>query len=283
MKRLKLLVTGHRGLLGSDLAAGLAKEYEVTGIGRAECDLTRRPAVLEALKRLRPDLAVHAAAWTDVDGCEREPETAYRVNVLATGHLAEACQRLKIPLLYISTDFVFDGRKKSPYRESDPTNPIQVYGRSKLAGETAVQNLCERFFIVRTAWLFGRHGRTFPARILEAAHRGETAPVIRNQTGSPTYTVDLTRAVGEILRGGGYGLYHAVNLGAASRLELAREVLKQAGLKGRLKPVTAAELKLPARRPARSALRTLVLEAETGLKMAEWPEALHRYLAEETD
>lgn len=165
---MRVVVTGFKGQLGSDLVEVLRGEHEVIGLDQEECDVAD-PSSEAILRASRPGLVIHAAAYTDVDGCELDPERAYLVNVGGTRHVIEACLTLEIPLAYVSTDYVFDGTKRQPYTESDPPHPINVYGQSKLKGEEEVRSFLDRFYIVRTAWLYGKSGRNFVKAILEGA------------------------------------------------------------------------------------------------------------------
>ncbi len=278
MKRLKILITGHKGMLGTDLMTALASSFDPIGLDLPEFDITKKDDTLKAISAVRPDLIIHTAAYTDVDGCENYPEKALAVNAQGTANVAAACAGLKIPLMYISTDFIFDGRKKSPYREADPANPIQVYGRSKLAGEFYVRDLLRRFFIVRTSWLFGKHGKNFPKSILKQAREGKELRVVTDQKGSPTLTNDLCQAIIKIIKKGGYGVYHAANRRGTSWFNFAVAVLKEAERGNPVIPITSSELKRPALRPAYSVLKNSVLEDSLRFRMPDWQDALKRFL-----
>src|ERR1700682_1166287 len=177
-------------MLGQDLMLHLAARHEVLGLERAEADITSADQVLRAVKTKDPEVVIHAAAFTAVDDCERWPELAFQVNAEGTRNLAMACREWHLPVLYVSTDYVFDGEKPTPYVEEDTPNPINVYGRSKLQGERYLRDLLERYLIVRTSWLFGRNGRNFVRTILSKARRGEPLRVVDDQIGSPTYSWD---------------------------------------------------------------------------------------------
>ncbi len=265
-------------MLGTDLMLSLSPSFNPVGLDLPEFNITQKDDVVKAITAARPDLLIHAAAYTDVDGCEKWPEKALAVNTQGTANVAAACAGLKIPLVYISTDFVFDGEKRTPYREVDPTNPIQVYGRSKLAGEFYVRHLLRKFFIVRTSWLFGKHGRNFPKAILEQAVKGKKLRVVNDQTGSPTLTNDLCRSIVEIIKNGGYGVYHAANRGKTSWFDFAIAVLKEAGKDSPVQPISSEELKQPALRPAYSVLKNSVLENSLNFRMPDWQNALKRFL-----
>ena len=265
-------------MLGTDLMASLVPSFNPIGLDLPEFNITQKDNVIEAITAIRPGLVIHAAAYTDVDGCEKWPEKAFAVNLQGTVNVVTACAELKIPLVYISTDFVFDGKKKSPYREFDPTNPIQVYGRSKLAGEFYVSRLLRKFFIIRTSWLFGKHGKSFPTVILEQAKKGGKLRVVNDQTGSPTLTDDLCQGIIEIIKNGEYGIYHAANQGSTSWFEFATAILKGAGKKNLIQPINSKEFKRAAARPAYSVLENSVLENFLNFQMPDWQDALKRFL-----
>ena len=265
-------------MLGTDLMASLAPSFNPIGLDLPEFNITQKDTTIKVITAIRPNLVIHAAAYTDVDGCEKWPEKALAVNSEGTANVVSACAELKIPLVYISTDFVFDGKKKSPYREFDPTNPIQVYGRSKLAGEFYVSRLLKKFFIIRTSWLFGKNGKSFPTAILDQAEKGKELRVVNDQTGSPTLTNDLCQGIIEIIKNGEYGIYHAANQGSTSWFEFATAILKGAGKKNLIKPINSKELKRAAARPAYSVLKNSVLENFPNFQMPDWQNALKRFL-----
>jgi len=278
VKKLKILITGHQGMLGTDLMASLTPSFNPIGLDLPEFNITQKESAIKAITAIRPNLIIHAAAYTDVDGCEKCPEKAFAVNTQGTVNVVAACAELKIPMAYISTDFVFDGKKRSPYREFDPTNPIQVYGRSKLAGEFYISRLLRKFFIIRTSWLFGKYGKSFPAAILDQAEKGKELRVVNDQTGSPTLTNDLCQSIIKIIKNGEYGIYHAANQGSASWFEFATAILKGAEKKNLIQPINSRELKKAATRPAYSVLENSVLENSLNFQMPDWHDALKRFL-----
>lgn len=258
---MRVLVTGAGGGLGREVVAVCeAAGDDVIAADRAALDVGDRDAVLGAITTLRPDAVVHAAAWTDVDGCEADPERAFRDNALAARHVADGCRRAGAHLCHVSTDYVFDGDKGGPYHEWDDPNPLSVYGRSKLAGEREVLALLPGATVVRTSWLSGRHGRSAVRAVLDAAaDPGRELAYVDDQRGSPTFTADLAPALRRLVAGRFAGLYHVVNGGSASRYELARDVLAAAGHDpDRVRPIAAASLDPPraARRPTCSVLAT---------------------------
>lgn len=242
-------------------------------------DITDTQAVMQAVQRHQPDAVTHLAAYTDVDGCERNPELAHRVNALGTWNLAAACGAHHVMLVYISTDFIFDGTKRTPYTEFDTPNPLSHYGCSKLAGERFVAQLCRQHFIVRAAWLFGVHGKSFPATMLNLAKTRSELSVVTDQVGCPTFTPDLSRALVALLESPLYGTYHITNAGSCSWFEFAHKTLELAGVTSmQLKPIPASMWPSPTRRPAYSVLRHYALELQGRDNLRPWQQALAEFL-----
>ena len=266
-------------MLGRDLTARLVSRHEVIPADLPEVDITDLRAFQEGVIRQKPQAVVHAAAFTAVDECELQPAEAFRVNAEGTRNVASACRQARIPMLYVSTDYVFDGEKTEPYVESDSPNPINIYGRSKLEGERYVSDLVGRFWIVRTSWLFGPLGKNFVKTILDMAWRGESLRVVNDQVGSPTYTVDLATALEQIFEKGGSGIYHVTNQGHCSWYEFAEEILRQAGLEGiSLTPIPTSASGRPAPRPRNSCLANTRLQEDGLALLPPWQDALRRYL-----
>lgn len=292
---MKILVTGISGMLGVDLYQTLREEYEVTGLDRRDFPCSPSPSVsrvditdLEAVKklfsRLTPHFVIHAAAYTDVDGCERDADKAYKVNALGTRNIALACQKLDLPLLYMSTDFVFRGDKETPYDELDEPAPMNIYGKSKLAGENYIESFLSRYFIVRSSWLYGRWGKNFVTTILKLAREKSVLKVVDDQVGSPTYTKDLSQQIKRLVATELYGIYHITNSGRCSWYGFTREILKLAGIKGvKVSPITSEELARPAPRPKFSVLENCCLRLSLGNSMREWKEALKDFLKDHLD
>ncbi len=276
---MRIVVTGAKGQLGVELMRALAGDGEVLGVDLPELDITAA-ACPEQLAALRPDWIVHAAAATDVDRCEQEPDFAMTVNVRGTQQVAEACRRTGAGLLYLSTDYVFDGKKGTPYVEEDAPAPLGVYGRSKLEGERAVRRLAPRWAVVRTAWLYGRHGKNFVKAIQEKAKAGGPLRVVDDQVGSPTYAPDLAQAIAWLLARGLTGLFHVTNAGTCSWFEVAAAILrltKQTHVP--LLRLSTAELGRPAPRPAYSVLENAAWQRAGFPRLRPWPEALAAMLA----
>lgn len=278
----RILVIGHKGMLGADLMDGLRAEWpgaEVLGLDLPEIDITDSTSVRGGLEAARPDAVINCAAYTDVDGCERETELALAVNASGPGLLARAAATLDARLIHISTDFVFDGRKGAPYVEDDPPAPLSVYGRTKLEGERAVAREGGEWVIARTAWLYGARGRNFVDLMVRLARERGDISVVTDQVGSPTWTKDLAAALIAILRSNVSGIYHTVNAGACSRYEQVEEIVRILGLPTRLAPADSSAFPRPAQVPANSPLDTAKLTRDTGHVMRPWPQALKDYLA----
>jgi dTDP-4-dehydrorhamnose reductase len=286
----KLLVTGGRGQLGRAVAIRFASEmagstgkaaaWDLIALGRDHLDVSDRRAVHERITREKPAAIIHAAAMTDVDGCERDPAAAFRVNALGTLHVAEAAEAIGARLIAISTDFVFDGEKPSPYFEQDAPNPLSVYGESKLAGEQHALRVARGALVVRTAWLYGPGGRNFVDTILEIGESGKPLRVVADQAGSPTWAPDLADALARLVDAPLSGVVHAANAGHATRYELARRALDAAGLESaRVEPVTSAEMPRPARRPRHAVLGSRVFAAAGIAPLRYWEDALADHIA----
>jgi dTDP-4-dehydrorhamnose reductase len=255
---MKVLVTGSGGQLGrATVACCVAAGDDVVAAEHATLDISDRDAVLAAVTSLRPDLVVNAAAFTDVDGCERDPDRAFAANALAVRHLAEACRRADAHLVHVSTDYVFDGRKGAPYIEWDDTGPLSVYGRSKLAGE---HEAGPGTTVVRTAWVFSGGDRNFVRTVLDRAAADEPLRFIDDQLGSPTLAGDLAAVLRRLGVSRAPGVFHATNAGATSRYEQARCVLRAAGMDpDRVEAISSAELPWVAERPAATVLDNAAL------------------------
>ena len=276
---MKILVSGSKGMLGTDLVRVLASAHAVTGVDLDELDITDRGQVEDHLAAVSPDVVINAAAYTDVDGSEQQEEAAFRVNADGASHLALACRAGKIRLIHVSTDYVFDGRKQGPYVEEDPPNPMGVYGRSKWAGETKIREILPEACLIRTAWLYGKVGKNFVKAILEQADRKKRLRVVDDQRGSPTYTLDLAGALRSAAETGLTGTYHVTNRGSCSWFEFARKILELAEKRGvELERISTEALGRPAPRPANSVLDCAKFEKATGMRLRGWQEALRDYL-----
>ena len=281
---MRIIVTGAGGQLGSDLVRLAAQRgWDVYGYGREELDITDLEAVRERVAAIRPDAILHSAAYTKVDLAEQEIDLAYRVNALGTRNIAVAAEQAGARLCYISTDYVFDGTSKVPYREYDPTNPLSVYGKTKLAGERLAASLSSRYFIVRTAWVYGKHGSNFVKTMLRLASEQRELRVVHDQIGSPTYTVDLAEFLLELVQTEKYGLYHATNTGSCSWYEFARAIFEEAGVEVQVHPVSTAEFPRPAPRPHYSVLDHMAIRTNGLRDLRHWREGLRAYFADSSD
>src|SRR3989442_1791335 len=274
---MRILITGAKGQLGQELQRVLTGE-DVIAADRPDYELTD-PKVGEKIAAKRPDLVIHAAVYTDVDGCERDPEIAFAVNAQGTRRVAEGAAKASAKLLYLSTDYVFDGRKTVPYTERDPVNPLNVYGRSKLAGEEEALKGCRRTLVLRTSWLYGVHVKNFVKTILSLAVTQPEVRVVEDQRGSPTYARHLVRVIAGLIRSDVTGVIHAGGEGECSRYEFAKVILQEAGLGCRVVPISTAESGRLARRPPYSALSTALLH-QHGLSLPPWRAGVRQFLAD---
>ena len=270
-----ILVVGAAGMLGRDLIALLGDRGQ--GVDIADIDITSLESVLKVFRDLKPEVVINCAAYTDVDGCESNIETAMAVNGEGVGHLAMACRDIEALLVQVSTDYIFDGGKGTPYVEDDAPCPLSVYGESKLAGELNAV-FCPEHLIVRTQWLYGLHGKNFVETMLRLGAEKDDLTVVDDQIGSPTWTVDLARAIIALIDGGCRGIYHAANSEYCSWNGFAKAIFKEAGLNVSVRPMTTTELNRPARRPLYSTLECSKLTGDTGFQPQSWRNALQEYL-----
>ena len=275
-----IVVAGARGMLGRELL-GLPGEG-ARGLTRDEMDITSVDSVKKAIAALRPSVVVNAIAYSNVDGCETDRDTAFRVNGEGVKNLAAATAEIGAKLVHISSDYVFDGAKGSPYLEDDPVNPLSVYGESKLAGEENARFNPDHI-IIRTQWLYGRHGNNFVETMLRLAKEKEELGVVDDQVGSPTWTFDLSFAIRALIDRGCRGTYHAVNSGSCSWFDFAGSIFAEKGIAIRLKPIASDELGRPARRPLFSVLDCGKLLKDTGVRLEDWRDALHKYFETKED
>lgn len=280
---MRTLVFGAKGQLGRDLLRVFEREGEVSGCDLPEVNVAYEPAVQNIVSTFGPDLIVNAAAFTDVDGAENELESAFLTNEVGARNLAEVAEHHRIPIVQISTDYVFDGAKGTPYEPDDPVAPLGVYGKTKAAGEVAVRKANPRHFVVRTAWLYGPGGNNFVEKMLRLAKERKPLRVICDEIGSPTHTLDLAEAILMLTRTDEYGTYHAVNSGACSRFEFARAIFDCAKIGVRLDPCVANDFPTKARRPKYSVLSNARLEQVTGITMRPWQDALAHYMKRRTE
>ena len=268
---MKILITGSEGQLGQELCR-IFHEHELIPLNHKNGDITKLE-IIQTIEKYAPGLVIHGAAYTDVDGCENAPDQAYRVNALGTRNVVLGSKRVGADLVYISTDYVFDGEKGSPYTEFDQTNPINVYGASKLAGESQVHHLTNRFYTVRSSWLYGLVGKNFVKTVLKMAKEQETLKIVNDQISSPTFVRDLAIAISKLVQTKMYGIYHAAASGSCTWFEFTKEILKVAGIQKQVIPITSRELKRQALRPAFSVLRGVGLEM-LGIQLRRWEDGV---------
>jgi dTDP-4-dehydrorhamnose reductase len=272
----RILLTGAGGQLGHDLV-DVFSDQDLVALDHQGLDIADRDAVAEKVARVRPEWIINAAAYNEVDAAEDHADLAFAVNGAGAGYLADAARKEGAGILHISTDYVFDGRKGSAYIEDDAPNPLSVYGRSKLDGERRVMDSGAKWCVIRTAWLYGRHGSNFVKAILAAAEKGGPLRVVADQVGSPTSTADLAAAIAELVRRPARGLFHVANAGACSRFEFAQAIVRGSV---EVIPVTSADANRRARRPANSSLLS-TRWGSTGLRpLRPWSEALSSVLAD---
>lgn len=280
---MKVLITGGNGKLARGIADRLRADavHDVIAPDRAALDVTDFAAVYAAVELTAPQVVIHTAAWTDVDGCARDPQQAININGFGSQHVALAAAKYGAAVVQISSNEVFDGRTSTPYREYDVTNPINPYAYSKWVGERAVMSLNPRHYIVRTAWLFAHGGKNFIQTMLNAAGAGKQLRVVTNEIANPTYTDDLAAAVAALIETERYGVYHFVNSGAASRYEFARYVLDRAGHADTpIQPISAQQWQRPSTPPTYTALENLA-GALIGITLRDWRQSVDAFLEKE--
>lgn len=277
---MKVLVTGVNGQLGYDVVKELEKRgHKAVGVDRKEMDLTSTQQIKECIKNVNPEAIIHCAAYTAVDKAEDEAELCRRVNAIATKEIAEYAKVLDIPMIYISTDYVFDGTKDGEYTEEDIPNPINVYGKTKYEGEVYVQELLEKYYIVRISWVFGENGNNFIDTMLRLAKDRDEINVINDQVGSPTYTKDLAPLLVDMIETDKYGVYHATNEGFCSWYAFAKEIFNISNTNIEVNPIKTSQYPTKATRPMNSKMSKLKL-SKFGFKInRNWKDAIEEYLS----
>ena len=281
---MRIFITGCKGQLGRALYEALA-EHTLAGCDLPELDITDREAINAAIASFTPDVVIHAAAWTDVDGCAREPETAYRINAMGTQNVALACAACDAAMVYISTNEVFDGTAAEPYREWDAPHPVNPYARSKAAGEWFVRHLLTRFYIARTAWLYAPGGRNFsnPHRVIQLADERGGLRVVTDEISNPTYAPDLAAAIAALIHTDSYGVYHLTNAGYCSRYDFVREVLRLSGREHvPVEPITLDDFQRTSTPPPFAPLANTAAAA-LGITLRPWQKALAEFLSVECE
>ena len=278
---MKILVTGYNGQLGYDVVKELnSRSVECRGVDREDFDITDRDETVGYICDYAPDAVIHCAAYTAVDRAEDDEENCRKVNADGTENIAVACEKLRAKMLYVSTDYVYGGDGEAPFETDSPTNPKNVYGVTKLEGEKAVMKYIDKFFIVRTSWVFGINGNNFVKTMLRLGDEKESLNVVCDQVGSPTYTPDLARLICDLIVTEKYGIYHGTNENYCSWAEFAAEIMKLGGKKTVINPVPSSEYPTKAERPHNSRLSKKCLD-EAGIKrLPTWQDALKRFLKE---
>lgn len=276
---MKVLVTGVKGQLGYDVVNELKKRGHVpVGVDVEEMDITDESKVEEVIEHEMPDAVVHCAAYTAVDAAEDNVDICRKVNGEGTENIAKVCGKFDIKLIYISTDYVFDGEGTHMWQPDDQRNPLNVYGQTKYEGELAVEKYTEKYFIVRIAWVFGVNGKNFIKTMLNLGSTRDELNVVNDQVGSPTYTYDLAKLLVDMVESDKYGKYHATNEGLCTWCEFAKEIFKQAGMNVKVNPVSSEEFPAKAKRPHNSRMSKDKLEANGFERLPRWEDALGRYL-----
>lgn len=275
---MKVLVTGANGQLGRDLVEILNVTHEVFGFGSKELDVRNIEQCRQIFFQVKPDVIIHAAAYTAVDMAETDEDNAFAVNSFGSRNVAMAAEEIGAKLCYVSTDYVFDGTSAKPYKEYDNTNPQSIYGKSKLAGELLVQSLSKRYFIVRTSWIYGKHGNNFVKTMLKLGKEKPNLKVVEDQMGSPTYTVDLCHIILELISSEKYGIYHASNTGSCSWYEFAKAIFDESGYTTEVEPCSTEEFPRPAPRPRHSVMDHQSIRANSFTDLRPWQEALSEFI-----
>lgn len=274
---MRILITGGHGQLGTALQQQLT-QHQITAVSKEKVDITDKTAVFTAVADHQPDIVIHCAAYTNVDGCARDPQLAYQVNGLGTQNVALACQKYDVEMVHISSNEVFSGQLAAGYEEWMPHSPINAYGRSKAAAEHHVQQLLRRFYIVRTAWLYAAGGRNFIHAILKRARETGQLRVVTDEIGSPTFVDDLATAVGQLIQTKQYGIYHFTNSGACSRWAFANEILRLADLTNvQNSPILSREFSRPSTPPPFGIIHNIA-GAALGIQLRPWADALADYM-----
>lgn len=276
---MKIMVTGANGQLGQELVKQLSySQHELYAFTKQELDITNIEQVTTICNNVQPDIIINAAAYTNVDGAETNRELAFQVNAIGQRNLAVAAEKIRAKICYISTDYVFNGQADSPYNEYMNVEPLGVYGQSKYTGEFLTQTLSTKYFIVRTAWVYGEFGPNFVKTMLRLAEEKTEIGVVHDQIGSPTYTVDLAEFLIELLQTEKYGIYHCTNSGICSWYEFAKEIFSIANKNVNVNPLTSEQFPRPAKRPAYSVLGDLALKVNGFTPRRHWKEALYEYI-----
>ncbi|MDR6720354.1 dTDP-4-dehydrorhamnose reductase [Paenibacillus sp. 2003] len=278
---MKVLVTGIGGQLGYDIFNSLQSEHtDIYGVDKSRLDLTEFVKVKDYIVKLRPDIVIHCAAYTNVDLAEEKEDFCRLINAEATANIADACREIDAKMVYFSTDYVFSGEGDKPHEVESATEPLSVYGRTKLAGEREVLDILEKYYIIRTSWSYGLNGNNFVKTMLRLGQSKSVVNVVKDQFGSPTYTKDLASLVIEMIKTDKYGVYHVTNEGYCSWAELAEAIFNGAGYATKVDPIHASDFPTLATRPRNSRLSKTRLDESGFSRLPTWQDALNRYLKE---
>lgn len=278
---MKIIVTGAKGQLGTDVTAQLEKcGHSVVAADLAELDITDSSAVEAFFEKEKPDAVIHCAAYTNVDGAEADREICRKINAHGTENIALACKSHGAKLLYTSTDYVFDGQGAEAFETDSETAPCNYYGETKLMGENAVRKICDKYFIVRISWVFGKNGKNFVKTMLRLSEERDEITVVSDQIGSPTYTPDLAALFCRMIETDKYGIYHATNENYCSWAEFAAEIMRLSGAKTKIIPIPSSEYKTAAVRPANSRMSKASLDNAGFPRLPSWQNALERFISE---
>ncbi len=279
---MKIIVTGAEGQLGHDVKKIMSQNnHEVFAFGRKDLDITSNDSVLQTITELKPDVIVHCAAYTNVDKAEDDKEMAYKVNAEGTKFIAEAAERVGAKVAYISTDYVFDGSAETPYEVKDQKSPLGVYGDSKSRGEDYIQEISSKYYIIRTAWVYGSNGKNFVKTMLNLADEHTELKIVNDQKGSPTYTYDLAKLILVLSSTEDYGIYHGTNSGECTWYDFAKEIFEIKHLNIKVNPCSTKEFPRPAPRPKYSVLGSKSLSYIDVEPLRHWKDALREYLLNE--
>ncbi len=276
---MKILIIGHKGMLGSDLLEMCKNnKFDVVGVDADELDITDLRNTKEKVTQIKPTVVINCAAYTNVDGCEENIDLAYKVNGLGARNLAIATNEVNAKLVHISTDYVFDGEGNEELKEYDLVNPLSVYGKSKLMGEEMIKSFHNKYFILRTQWLYGKNGNNFVETMLKLSKERDSLMVVDDQIGSPTFTKDLCKAILEVINTENYGIYHVSNSGQASWYQFAKDIFELSNININLKPCITEQFPRPAHRPKYSVMDNNMLRINGFNELRNYKEALEEYL-----
>ncbi len=279
-QKIKILVTGANGTLGSALCKLFKDKYEVVPLYHKEYDITDKQKIISKLEQEKPNILIHAAALTNVDYCQIHPEEADKVNREGTENLCLACRKIDCKFIYISTDYVFDGKKETAYLETDNTNPLNKYAQSKLEGEKTVQKLLEKYFILRLSWLFGKKDNDFIAEVIKMSKASKEIKIINDKYSIPTYSIDFASSLEYFFDKVNYGIYHITNASPCSWYDFASKIIEYLNLDTKILPIKLVDFNFKAKRPRNSVLDTNKFSQVSGIRLRAWQEALKEYLQE---